>query len=364
MEIGDAEVMERWERELALLSRRAQIRLMRRLAQAAVAKYDLPPVRLTLMVHRYNTTFRVDTADGARYVLRIHRAGTPTVETVWSELQWLAAITRDTTLEVPVPIATKSGSLLTVAEVAEVVAPHICVLFRWLPGKKIGRGLTPGHLERVGELMAQLQNHGAQWERPQGFVRGRVDYPVKSAQWEDEPLAPHIVAEIHTLVAESLSEAEAATVTSILERVRAVEEVLGREADVFGLIHADLHYFNLLFEGGVVRAIDFDDCGFGYVLYDFAVMLNELLDREDYPALRAGLLAGYRRVRALSAEREACIDSFIALRQVQDALWALEERTHPAIGEDWAADVRTQLARLAAWQSRTLDLAGGASRVP
>ncbi|MEP6774332.1 MAG: phosphotransferase [Chloroflexota bacterium] len=364
MEIGAAEVMERWERELALLPRRAQIRLMRRLAQAAVAGYDLPPVRLTLMVHRFNTTFRVDTADGERYVLRIHRAGTPTVETVGSELEWLAAITRDTTLEVPVPIAIRSGSLLTVAEVRGVVAPHICVLFRWLPGKQIRRGLTPGHMERVGELMARLENHGAQWQRPQGFVRGRVGYPVKSAQWEDDPLAPHVLADIHALVAESLSEAEAAEVTSILEGVRAVEEELGKGLEVFGLLHADLHYFNLLFGGGVVRAIDFDDCGFGYVLYDFAVMLNELLDRVDYAELRAGLLAGYRRVRALSAEREACIDSFIALRQVQDALWVLEERTHTTIGDDWATDVRTRLARLAAWQSRTLDSAGVASKVP
>ena len=146
--------------EVEQLSRSVQIGRMRRLAEVALKEYDLPPVRLTLMVHRYNTTFLVDTTDGERYVLRIHRAGTPTVETVWSELQWLAAITRDTTLEVPVPIATRSGSLLTVAEVGGVVAPHICVLFRWLPGKKIGRGLTPGHLERVGELMAQLAEPG------------------------------------------------------------------------------------------------------------------------------------------------------------------------------------------------------------
>ncbi len=350
--------------EAEQLSRLAQIRRMRRLAQAAVAEYDLPPVRLTLMVHRFNTTFRVDTGDGERYVLRIHRAGTPTVETVWSELEWLAAIRRDTALEVPIPIATRSGDLLTVAHVPGVVAPHICVLLGWLPGKQIKRGLTPGHLERVGELMAHLQNHGAQWERPQGFVRGRVDYPVKSAQWEDDPLAPHVLAGIHALVGESLSEAEAAKVTSILVGVRAVEQELGKGPEVFGLIHADLHYFNLLFGGGVVRAIDFDDCGFGYVLYDFAVMLNELLDRADYASLRAGLLRGYRRVRPLSTELEARIDSFIALRQVQDALWVLEERTHPAIGEDWATNVRARLARLAAWQSRTLDSAGGASRVP
>jgi Ser/Thr protein kinase RdoA (MazF antagonist) len=336
--------MESRERELALLPKRVQIGRMRQLAEAALTAYELPTARLRLMVHRYNTTFRVDADDGERYVLRIHRAGTPTVETVWSELKWLEAIRRDTGLEVPMPIAAKGRDLLTVAEAREATAPHICVLFRWLPGKRVVRGLRRGHLELAGELMGRLENHGEEWKRPEGFVRGRVDYPVKLAQWEEDPLAVHVLAEIHALVAAGLSEGEAERVTGVLARVRAVEEKLGRGADVFGLIHADLHCYNLLFGDGVVRGLDFDDCGFGYKLYDFAVMLNELLGRADYPELRAGLLAGYRRVRPLSAEHEGHIDAFIALRQVQDALWVLGQRTHAAIAGDWKADVQARLA--------------------
>ncbi|HVG00530.1 MAG TPA: hypothetical protein VND68_11880 [Chloroflexia bacterium] len=61
------------------LYRRTQIRRMRELAEVALAAYDLPRTRLTLLAHLFNTTFRVDTATGQRYVLRIHRASTPTV---------------------------------------------------------------------------------------------------------------------------------------------------------------------------------------------------------------------------------------------------------------------------------------------
>jgi Ser/Thr protein kinase RdoA (MazF antagonist) len=334
------------------LSRRAQIGWLRRLARTALADYDLGEARLTLLAHLYNTTFRVDTAGGQRYVLRIHRAGTPTVESVGAELSWLAALRRDTDLQVPAPVPARSGKLLTVAAVPGVgpegTRPHICVVFRWLTGRRVNTGLKPAHLEIAGTLMARLQDHATQFGPPPGFARGRVDWPVETARGLPDPFAPEVIAACHDLVAGALSAEEAAQVTAVLERVRAAEHALGQGPAAFGLIHADLHQYNLLFEHGAVRAIDFDDCGFGPLLYDLAVPLSELYGRAEYPALRAGLLAGYRRVRPLSAEHEACVDTFIALRRVQDGLWALQARKHPAIiSGDWATQARTNMAPLA-----------------
>src|SRR4029453_18227311 len=59
------------ERAFERLPRRTQIRLLRQLAGVALAAYDLPPARVTLLAHLFNTTFRVDTATEERYVLRI-----------------------------------------------------------------------------------------------------------------------------------------------------------------------------------------------------------------------------------------------------------------------------------------------------
>src|SRR4051812_14230964 len=100
------------EHPLEQLSRRSQISRWRRLAETALAAYDLPAPQLTLIAHRFNTTFQVDTATGERYVLRIHRAGTPTVASVGAELAWLAALRRDIDLEVPDPVPTRNGTLL------------------------------------------------------------------------------------------------------------------------------------------------------------------------------------------------------------------------------------------------------------
>ncbi len=93
--------------------------------------------------------------------------------------------------------------------------------------------------------------------------------------------------------------------------------------DVFGLIHADLHSSNYLFHGKEVRAIDFEDCGRGYYLYDLAVTIDELeaefADRA--PELRAALLRGYRHVRPLSEGHEALLDLFVAMRLAELVRW-------------------------------------------
>ena len=87
-------------------------------------------------------------------------------------------------------------------------------------------------------------------------------------------------------------------------------------SDVFGLIHADLIFSNVMFHRGEAHPIDFDDCGFGYFLYDMAILLDRIEMREDYAALRAALLEGYRQIRPLAAEHEAYLNLFVLARWV------------------------------------------------
>ncbi len=57
----------------------------------------------TLINLSENHTFRIDRADGARFILRVHRPGYQSPASIRSELEWLEALRRDSTLPVPRP---------------------------------------------------------------------------------------------------------------------------------------------------------------------------------------------------------------------------------------------------------------------
>jgi Ser/Thr protein kinase RdoA (MazF antagonist) len=78
---------------------------------------------------------------------------------------------------------------------------------------------------------------------------------------------------------------------------------------------------NLLIDGGRTRLIDFDDCGFGWFMYDFAAGISFMEDHPQVPALRAAWLDGYQGVRPLTDADEAEIDSFIMLRRMALLAW-------------------------------------------
>jgi Ser/Thr protein kinase RdoA (MazF antagonist) len=328
------------------LTRAGQVRCLRDLGRQALAACDIEPARLTPLTHADNTTFRIDTIDGERYVLRIHRSTKKTPEEVRSELQWLAALQQEGELAAPVPVPTRSGDLLTVTSTEEVPESRMCVLLRWLPGRFVDGGLTPSHLERVGVFMARLQNSGSRFRPAGGFVRGRLDNlygkprGISEMQARQQVDNPEDEATAIRVVTEVCSSEDGRLVEKFIRRIRAVQRSLGHGPDTFGLIHGDLHQENYLFHQGQVRAIDFDDCGYGYYLYDIAVTLFNVRFRENTPQLREGFMRGYRSIRPLLAEHEQYVDIFMDLRDLQMMLWAIEMRNHPAFRGTWEVEVQ------------------------
>jgi Ser/Thr protein kinase RdoA (MazF antagonist) len=69
------------------------------------------------------------------------------------------------------------------------------------------------------------------------------------------------------------------------------------------------------------------------------VPLFELTHRAGYPALRAGLLRGYRSVRSLPVSYEHHIEVFVAFRVLQVVLWLIERRHEPGFA-GWERCVR------------------------
>jgi Ser/Thr protein kinase RdoA (MazF antagonist) len=343
--------------DFAALSRGRQLGRLRHLGRAALTRYGVSEARLTLLRHEHNTTFRVDSA-AAAYLLRINRPGVYTPAVVESELTWLVALERDTDLGVPEPVAARDGSLLVVARADGVPEPRSCVLLRWLDGRFVDRRLAPAHLRRIGVLAARLQEHAASWTPPSGFRRPRVDTltgaakaasaasSARAAMGREHPSledGERAIELVETLV----SRADAATVARALDVVRGTTSELERDGDAFGLLHGDLHYENVLFKDSAARAIDFDDCGWGFFLYDLAVALREVEDRPEYDRLQDALLEGYAGVRPLPEGHARHLAALNVLRRLQILMWILESRAHAAFRDAWRTWAREELDALA-----------------
>jgi Ser/Thr protein kinase RdoA (MazF antagonist) len=339
------------------LGRRGQIDRLRRLGQVALAQYGLDGTRLTPLRHENNTTFKLETG-GRRYVLRINRIAVHTLATVTSEMAWLAALRRDTELGVPEPMTTREGTTVVLAGDPGVPGPRLCVLLGWQEGRFVDERLTPAHLRKVGLLMSRIQAHGLAWSPPVAFARPRVDtltdatkhiavHPsAEAARCLEQPAAED-ADRSRRLVAELLSTAGVAVFSAALEMVWRTTRELATQHGTFGLIHADLHQANYLFHGGEACAIDFDDCGWGFYLYDLAVTLSELEGRDGYVALRSAFLSEYSKHRPLPDGYARHLHAFAILRRLQLLIWILENREHAAFRDNWRAWSGSELAGVA-----------------
>jgi Ser/Thr protein kinase RdoA (MazF antagonist) len=322
----------------ASLGRGDQVRRLKRLGLAALAAYRIPISRLVPLVHEENTTFRAESPDGGRYVLRVSRPGKHTLDEVRSEMAWLSALRAETPLMVPEPMTTRDGELAMLAAVAGVPEPRIGALFRWVEGRFLNAGLTPQHLAQIGAFIARLHEHSAGFTPPASFTRPRV--ARVDAAWEAETL-PRVAA--------ARSAGDVALLRATVAKIRAAVDSRGQGPDDHGLIHADLHQWNYLFQQGEARAIDFDDCGYGPHLYDLAVTLSEVERHANFTALRAALLSGYRAVRPLPATLDLALPAWIERRQIDLIMWQIDSRDHPAFRNWWEASVTNDLTRLAAF---------------
>lgn len=311
--------------EYAQLTRRGQIRRMRQVAEQALSRYGIEPVRVSLLNHSYNTTFAVAGSDGERYVLHILRptvdatAGPPTRVRVESELWWLNQVRADLGLAVPAAVRTSGGEGVVSVAMEGMKLPRLCTLFHWIDGHVILHHLRPAHLEAVGGLTARLHNDSVHLSVPAWFRRPQVD-PADVETEED----------VARLFADFLSVQAADVIRGVFQRTRQAQRTLGRGTDVFGLIHADIHQRNYVFDDHHSRLIDFGDCGWGHYLYDLAVTVSELHGLPNQTELRAALMAGYRQMRDLSLEHESMIDTFVMLREVQKLTWFLQARDDPS----------------------------------
>lgn len=278
------------------------------LASAVLARWPtLAGATPTLVNHSENHTYRFDGPDAARHMLRLHRPGYQSRAAIASELAWLAALVA-TDIPVPRPLAGDDGEVLQ-----EVASGRYAVLFHFEAGREPQISDDQTALFRtLGRFAATAHRQVTQWEQPMPFERPRWDAAGlldSGGAWGDWRQAPHVEGAV------------GATLERLDQRLRAALANYGQGEDRFGLIHADMRLANLLIDAERTVLLDFDDCGFGWFLYDLAASLSFHETSPQVPALIRSWFAGYLEVRPLSAADIGMIDTMILLRRMALLAW-------------------------------------------
>jgi Ser/Thr protein kinase RdoA (MazF antagonist) len=212
-----------------------------------------------------------------------------------------------------------------------------CVLFEYVPSQSIKDQINPKQMEFLGALIALLHKHGERFNPPKGFVR---------QHWDLEGLKGELLDVPPTQAFAALTEEERQVVSDAEEIVRAGMDALGHGPTVYGLIHGDLHLKSMLFDKGKPVVIDFDTCGYGYYIYDLAVAIWDIFDREDFSELRVALMQGYRKVRQLTAREESLLMNFVAGRLMAQIITWAPRRAHSPLTEIADTAIEKQVEQL------------------
>jgi Ser/Thr protein kinase RdoA (MazF antagonist) len=311
------------------LTRQGRLRRLHELADKASAAFGIKDPKIEFIRDAGNTTYRVSSRDGLapvkpkdarfapdQYVLKMHEPGYQTDAAILSELEWLEALGRDTDLAVPAAVRAPDGRLMVEVSLPDIPQPRRVSLLRWVKGSLLKKGFRPEHFRSAGRLMAGLHHHATQWKRPKGFARPRYDW---NGLFGDNDFINVPAREVRAQIPGELRRPFA----RVTGQVQEVMDSFGQGPDAFGLIHADISLgHNILFDGKEARVIDFDDCAFGYWMFDVGVALCEVRKEATFAACRDALREGYEQVRFLPSAQWEHVDLFIAAWHAFEMFWA------------------------------------------
>jgi Ser/Thr protein kinase RdoA (MazF antagonist) len=288
-------------------------------AQRALDHFPIKSVDVSLVARAENITFKVADEGGDLYTLRLHRPAYHTLEELQSERLWTRALLQ-VGIHVPEPINTRDGRDYAAVDGPLLGQHRHASLSRWVPGEllmQLIRDDTPRerlelYFQKLGGLIATMNNQAADWHPPAKFRRHALDedglmgiQPFWGRFWERSDLSP----------------GERALLVETRTRLHELLIRYGKDASRYSVIHADLHPGNVLVNGDMLTAIDFDDTAWGWHMYDLAAALNQCQELAEFGAIYAACVDGYRNVRPVAEEDLAMLPLFLLVRGMAEIGW-------------------------------------------
>lgn len=303
----------------------SQVHRLRKLAQNALEYFPIKNYDLKFIQHGENATFKIST-NKQDYLLRLHRDGYHSKPALLEELKWLRSLSVNTDIPVQKPLPMKNGSFIILAK-TEGTPPRYCSVLEWQPGRIQRKSPTPLGLSKIGHLTAQLHKSAKNTK-----IRYRDYWTANNLLAPTAKLGP-----LQNLK-QALPSKDFLDLMSCRKmaytKMRAYEK---RYPHRMSLIHADLHFGNMLWNKGVIYPIDFDDCGLGIQMYDLAVTLFasqnifKLSGPKKTRTLTNSLLEGYCKVGSLSDQDIEIIPYLILARKVSIFAWLYDRSDNPRL---------------------------------
>ncbi len=284
------------------------------LLDESTSLWDLPTkTEIRLINVSENLTYLLESSGTNKSILRVHRPGYRTDKEIESELIWLDQLRSEKLIATPSVIRGKNGYRIQKIKSTETGNVVNLVLFEFAEGNHPQENHDQNELfNSLGQMAAILHKQVCRWSRPNEFYRQDWDletilgdHPV----WGNWQVAPGVTEEISSLLMRAEKE--------LSDHIMA----FGKSKQNYGLIHADMRLANILQSGKQLTLIDFDDCGFGWFLYDFAASVSFMETSPGLEDLKQAWLNGYREIHSVSKNEERLLDSFVMLRRLALLAW-------------------------------------------
>lgn len=265
----------------------------------------------------------IETKSSRKYLLRICRDDYHSKAALNEELKWLSKLSREG-LRVPKPVRSKHKSLVVRAKSKDFPAGRNCCLFEWIDGRFVDKSVRPDHLFQVGVLLAKFQNraiavkHRRYWTAD-GLVGLKPKFGSIAKLKDVRPSQQRLINKVRTIV---------------YRKLRAYEK---KFPERLSLIHADLHFGNIVVSRSKIAAIDFDDCGYGFHVSDLVVPIvsvEAILGPKGLhrlPKFKEALIAGYRTLGAWDEHDERLFPYAYTARRLMMLGWLNARRDNPRL---------------------------------
>ena len=277
-----------------------QVGILHRVAAEAAPAFGLDVDRVDLVLHGFNTTFRVTTTDARTLALRVGTNSLSGPEQLGAQQAWVQAIATETDVRVPVPLSTVDGQASTAVHAPDAGRTFIVVANGWLDGPDVGE-CDPEQARALGTVMATLHHQASTWAPPPGTSLPVFDEPLLGDE-DRLSTTPLLDAVGRAVVDEARARVRAAFAVAVADRAPIV-------------VHGDLHGGNLKWHEGRLAVFDFDDSGIGVPALDLAVA-TFYLRRGGTGPVEDALYEGYAAVAEPPATTEETHEALVAGRQL------------------------------------------------